>query len=156
MRIYLLAVGTRMPGWVVAGFREYADRLPRECRLELIEIAAGRRGRNADTRRLVREECERLLAAVPHGARCLALDQRGSAWSTAQLADKLSDWLQEGRETALLVGGPEGLDEAVLTRADERWSLSPLTFPHPLVRVIVAEQLYRAWSMLSNHPYHRA
>ncbi|MDX1604817.1 MAG: 23S rRNA (pseudouridine(1915)-N(3))-methyltransferase RlmH [Candidatus Competibacterales bacterium] len=156
MRLRLVAIGTRMPAWVDAGFRDYADRLPRECRLELTEIPAPRRGRNADAARLMRTEAERLRSAVPASARLLALDQRGQAWSTENLAARLRDWLADGRDVALLTGGPDGLDPALREQAELCWSLSALTLPHPLVRVIVAEQLYRAWSLLSNHPYHRA
>lgn len=155
MRIRLIAVGTRMPGWVNEGYETYARRLPRECRLELTEIAAGRRGRNADLARLLREEGERMLAAVPRGTRIGALEVEGRAWSTPQLSRQLEGWMSDGRDLALMVGGPEGLDAAVRERADFAWSLSPLTLPHPLVRVLVAEQLYRAWTLLTGHPYHR-
>ncbi|RMG36821.1 MAG: 23S rRNA (pseudouridine(1915)-N(3))-methyltransferase RlmH [Gammaproteobacteria bacterium] len=156
MKIHLIAVGERMPGWVQQGYEEYARRLPRECALQLNEIAPGRRGRNADLARAVREEGRRMLAAIPKGARVIALEVEGRAWSTEQLAQQLKHWLAEGRDVALLVGGPEGLSDEARAAADQQWSLSPLTLPHPLVRVIVAEQLYRAWSILNNHPYHRA
>ena len=145
-----------MPAWVQAGYREYATRLPRECALNLIEIPAGKRSPNADLTRLIRAEGERLQAAVPSGSRIIALDERGREWNTAELADQLTGWLREGRDLSLLVGGPEGLDAACRERAEQLWSLSRLTLPHPLVRVVVAEQLYRAWSLLRNHPYHRA
>ncbi len=156
MRIHLFAVGTRMPGWVKTAYADYAGRLPRECALDLVEIPAGPRGPNADVARAVRVEGERLLAAIPAGSRIIALDERGREWSTAELARQLSDWLREGRDPSLLVGGPDGLDSACRARAESLWSLSRLTLPHPLVRVMVAEQLYRAWSLLHNHPYHRA
>ncbi len=156
MRIQLIAVGTRMPGWVTAGYRDYAQRLPRECVLELVEIPAARRGKHPDLARLLREEGERMLAAVAKGAQVIALEVDGRAWRTEELARQLQSWLQDGRDLALLVGGPEGLDAACRTRAEGTWSLSPLTLPHPLVRVVVAEQLYRAWSILNHHPYHRA
>lgn len=155
MQIHLIAVGTRMPGWVSEAYDEFAKRLPPECRLKLVEIAPGRRGKGADIARLVQDEGERMLAAIPRQARVIALEVSGRAWSTAQLAAQLGSWLPEGRDVALLVGGPDGLADACRARADQLWSLSPLTFPHPLVRVIVAEQLYRAWSILQNHPYHR-
>lgn len=156
MHIHLLCVGRRMPAWVDAGYREYAKRLPPECAVHLVEIEPGHRGKGASPEVARREEGVRLLAALPKGARLVALDERGTAWTTVQLARELGTWLAEGRDLALLVGGPEGLDGACLTRADRHWSLSPLTFPHPLVRVILAEQLYRAWSLLGGHPYHRA
>lgn len=155
MRIHLIAVGTRMPGWVQEGYREYAGRMPPECSLHLVEIPPGRRGKGADVARAVREEGERMLAAVPRDARAVALEVEGRSWSTEALAQRLGDWLQDGRDLALLVGGPEGLSEACRARAELQWSLSPLTLPHSLVRVIVAEQLYRAWSVLQGHPYHR-
>ena len=160
MRIRLLSVGRRMPGWVNEGFAEYAKRLPAECALELVEIEPGRRGRGnasaADLDRIRRDEGERLLKALPDGALAVALDVRGRPWSTEQLAGQLTGWLGGGRDVALLVGGPDGLADTCLARAEQRWSLSPLTFPHPLVRVILAEQLYRAWSITKGHPYHRA
>lgn len=156
MKIHLLAIGVRMPDWVKTAYAEYAVRLPRECMLNLLEIAAGQRGPHADVARIVRTEGERLLAAVPAGSRLIALDERGQQWSTAELAERLANWLREGRDLSLLVGGPDGLDAACRNRAEGLWSLSRLTLPHPLVRVVVAEQLYRAWSLLHHHPYHRA
>jgi 23S rRNA (pseudouridine1915-N3)-methyltransferase len=160
MRIRLLSVGRRMPRWVNEGFGEYAKRLPAECALELVEIEPAQRTRAktgaADLDRIRRDECERLRKALPDGALAVALDVRGRSWSTEQLAQELETWLAGGRDVALLVGGPDGLSDACLARADQRWSLSTLTFPHPLVRVILAEQLYRAWSLIKGHPYHRA
>ncbi len=156
MKIHLIAVGERMPGWVQQGYDEYARRLPRECQLRLVEIAPGRRGKGADTARAIREEGQRMLAAIPKGARVIALEVNGRPWSTEQLAGQLQDWLAGGSDVALLVGGPEGLADEARAAAHRQWSLSPLTLPHPLVRVLLAEQLYRAWSILSNHPYHRA
>ena len=156
MQIHLIAVGERMPGWVQQGFDEYAKRLPPECALRLTEVAAGKRGKNADITRIRRDESERLLAAVPKGALILALDVDGKHWSTQQLAGQLERWMAGGQDVTLLVGGPDGLTEKARAAAVQQWSLSPLTLPHPLVRVILAEQLYRAWSILRNHPYHRA
>lgn len=156
MQIHLIAVGERMPGWVQTGFEEYARRLPHGCRLVLREIAPGRRGKNADIARAIRDEADRIEAALPAGCCLVALDVQGRALSTEALAGRLDDWLQGGRDVALLVGGPDGLHPELLARAELRWSLSALTFPHPLVRVILAEQIYRAWSVLTNHPYHRA
>lgn len=156
MKIHLLAVGTRMPEWVKIGYREYAERLPHECALNLLEIPAGKRGANPDTVRIVRDEGERLLVAVPRGSRLIALDERGREWSTVELVEQLADHLREGRDLSLLIGGPDGLDPACRARADQIWSLSRLTLPHMLVRIVVAEQIYRAWSLLHHHPYHRA
>ncbi len=155
MRIHLIAVGSKMSAWVTQGFEEYARRLPTDCALQLVEIAAGKRGKNADIARITRDEGERTLAAIPKGALVVVLDVKGRAWSTEQLSQQLDGWLHDGRDIALLVGGPEGLAPECLARAEQRWSLSPLTLPHPLVRIVVAEQLYRAWSILNGHPYHR-
>ena len=154
MRLRLVAVGTRMPGWVDEGFREYAGRMPRECRLELREVALARRSRGADTARAVSAEGGRLLAAS-EGCLRVCLDVRGAAVDTTGLSRRLAGWLQHGQDVALLVGGPDGLAPECLDAARWRWSLSPLTLPHGLVRVLVAEQLYRAWTVLSGHPYHR-
>lgn len=155
MRIRLIAVGQKMPAWVAEGWTTFATRLPRECPLELVELAAGTRARKSDPARARADEGERMLAALKDNPLVVALDVGGRAWDTPALAQRLEAWRAGGRDVALLVGGPDGLDPRCLERADERWSLSPLTFPHMLVRVIVAEQLYRAWSLLSNHPYHR-
>jgi 23S rRNA (pseudouridine1915-N3)-methyltransferase len=155
VRIKLLSVGRRIPGWIDVGFREYAKRMPPECVLDLVEIEPGHRRKGAGTQLARRREGERMLANLPKGAQVIALDGRGRSWSTEQLARQLARWLADGRDLALLVGGPEGLAETCVKRADVLWSLSPLTLPHTLVRVILAEQLYRAWSILQGHPYHR-
>ncbi len=144
-----------MPAWVEAGYADYAKRLRGDCRLVLHEIPAGRRVKGADIARLVNEEGARCLAAIPKGACVIALERDGSVLDTRQLAKKLHDWFAHGRAVAVMIGGPEGLAPACRARADETWSLSALTLPHPLVRVLVAEQLYRAWSILKNMPYHR-
>jgi 23S rRNA (pseudouridine1915-N3)-methyltransferase len=156
MHIYLIAVGTRMPAWVTSGYEEYARRLPRECSLKLIEIPLSKRRKTQSAEKNRQEEGRVMLAAVPDGATLIALDVRGKTWSTEVLATRLQDWLQAGRNIALLVGGPDGLADECLSRADLRWSLSALTLPHALVRVLLAEQLYRAWTVIQGHPYHRA
>ena len=156
MDINLIAVGTRMPAWINEGYREYARRMPRECCLKLTEIPLGQRGKSASAQRAVEAEGKRMLEAAPAGQRVIALDVRGQSWSTAQLAAQLELWMQDGRDVALLIGGPDGLSANCLARAEQRWSLSPLTLPHPLVRVVLAEQLYRAWTVTTGHPYHRA
>ena len=156
MKINLLAVGQKMPAWVEQGYNEYAHRMSAETRLELKEIAPGKRGKNADIKRIVQDEGQRIQAAIPKNNRIVVLDVKGKAWSTEQLAERLDSWMQSGQDVCLLVGGPEGLSTDARNLGDEYWSLSALTFPHPLVRVILAEQLYRAWSVLRNHPYHRA
>jgi len=144
-----------MPAWVEQGFNEYAKRLPPECSLTLIEIPAGKRGKSADVVRIIEKEGQQMLAAIPKAAIVVALEVTGRQWDTPQLAEKLTHWMQDGRDVALLVGGPEGLAPECLDRAEVKWSLSALTMPHPLVRVVLAEQLYRAWSVTQNHPYHR-
>jgi 23S rRNA (pseudouridine1915-N3)-methyltransferase len=155
MHIHLIAIGQRMDAWVNEGYQEFARRMPPECALQLKEIPAGKRGKNADIPRILQQEGERMLAAIPSGARVIALDVEGRQWSTPQLAQQLEQWLPSGQDVALLVGGPEGLAPQCLERAQQRWSLSALTLPHPLVRVVVAEQLYRAWTIIKGHPYHR-
>ncbi len=156
MRIHLLSVGRRMPAWVEQGFREYTKRLPRECALQLVEIDPVARGKGVDAARALTAEGERLLRAIPKSARVIALDVGGQPYSTQALADTLAHWLASGQDIALLVGGADGLAPECLARADHRWSLSSLTFPHPLVRVILAEQIYRTWTLIQGHPYHRA
>jgi len=155
MQINLISVGNRMPSWVQQGYEEYAKRLPRECELLLKEIAPGKRGKNNDIARIVKDEGERMLAAIPNSAHIVALDIPGKPWTTPDLAKAMERWFAGGQPIALLIGGPDGLAESAKQRTQEFWSLSNLTFPHPLVRIIVAEQLYRAWSLINHHPYHR-
>jgi 23S rRNA (pseudouridine1915-N3)-methyltransferase len=156
MHIHLIAVGTRMPAWVTEGYREYARRLPPECSLRLVEIPACKRRKTLSTEGIREEEGRQLLAAIPGQALVIAMDVSGKPWSTQGLAERLQGWLQGGRDIALLVGGADGLSPACLARADLRWSLSAHTLPHALVRVVLAEQVYRAWTLLTGHPYHRA
>ncbi|MEN8763422.1 MAG: 23S rRNA (pseudouridine(1915)-N(3))-methyltransferase RlmH [Thiogranum sp.] len=156
MNINLIAIGTRMPAWVNEAYREYARRLPRECRLHLTEIPLAQRVKSRNVERAVAEEGKRMLAELSPAEHVIALDVKGRSWSTEQLAGQLQQWMQEGRGISLLVGGPDGLSDACLERARQRWSLSPLTLPHALVRVLLAEQLYRAWTVMVGHPYHRA
>ena len=154
MRIRLLAVGRRMPGWVTGAYDDYARRLPHECRLELTEIAPGNR-KGGKPERAIADEDRRICDALSPDLDVIALAVDGKSWSTEQLAGQMREWLADGRDRALLVGGPDGLGPNSLARANRRWSLSPLTLPHPLVRVILAEQLFRAHSILTGHPYHR-
>lgn len=156
MKARLIAVGERAPDWVAAGYAEYVKRLAHWLPLELIEVAPGLRGKGRDPARAMADEGQRVLAAIPKGGLVVALDGRGKSWSSEQLAERLEHWRQQGRDLAFLIGGPEGHAPEVLAGADERWSLGPLTLPHMLVRLVVAEQLYRAASILANHPYHRA
>ena len=156
MQLLVAAVGQRMPRWVNEAWDEYARRMPRELVLSLREIPLAKRGKNADTRRLTAVESEALKAAMPSRARVIALDVKGQAWSTEKLAANLEEWMGEGRDLGFMIGGPDGISPDIMQKADNRWSLGPLTLPHPLVRVVLAEQLYRAWTITQNHPYHRA
>jgi 23S rRNA (pseudouridine1915-N3)-methyltransferase len=155
MQIYLITIGQRLDDWVNQGYQEFAKRLPPECRLHLIELPANKRNKNTDIQRAIRDEGERLLAAIPANTQVYAMDATGQQWSTERLAAQLDQWLNDGRDVALLVGGPDGLSEPCKARANASLSLSSMTFPHPLVRIIIAEQIYRAWSILKGHPYHR-
>lgn len=143
MKIRLITIGHKAPAWLQEGYEDYAKRLPTSCALELIEIPAEKRPE------------EKMLASIKADNYVIALDVKGKCWSTEELADKLQSWLLSGKNIDLLVGGADGLTPACLAKAQERWSLSALTFPHMLVRLIVAEQIYRAHSILQGHPYHR-
>ncbi len=155
MILRLLAVGTRMPGWVQSGYAEYEKRLPKNFQLQLEEIPAEkRRNVSADTAR--KGEAERILARVGPTDTLVVLDETGTGFSTVDFAGKLRTWQEAGAHVVLLIGGADGLHATCLQRANLRLTLSPFTLPHGLVRVILAEQIYRAWSLLNNHPYHRA
>lgn len=155
MRIRLIAVGTKMPGWVEQGYAEYAKRLPRDCTVELVELPLGPRGKSSSTAIAMEREGQAMMAAIGKGDRVVALEVNGKAWSTEQLAAKLDDWRMSGANYSLLIGGPDGLAPECLALAESKWSLSALTLPHPVVRIVVIEQLYRAYSILHNHPYHK-
>lgn len=144
-----------MPRWVTEGYMEYAKRLPPECSLRLVEIQPSLRGKGIDIARAVAEEGEKIIKALPAGAWIVALDLQGRTWSTKDLSVELNRRIASGRDLALMVGGADGLAASCIARANDSWSLSHFTFPHALVRVIVAEQIYRAWSILQGHPYHR-
>ena len=144
-----------MPDWVAHGWGEYAKRFPRGLELELKELPLTHRTRSSKTDVLRTIESGALLAAVPVTNFVIALDGKGQQWTTVELAHQMQQWMQQGRDVSFLIGGPDGFDRASLQRADACWSLGRLTLPHMLVRVILAEQLYRAWSITQNHPYHR-
>ena len=142
-----------MPDWVQSGASDYQKRLPRQWQFSVHEVAQGKLG-GAEQNKV--KEGQALLACVPDRAHVIALDNRGKSWSTKVLAEQLTQWQELGKPVSLLIGGPDGLDDATYQRSDQQWSLSPLTFPHPIVRVLVLEQIYRAYTLTINHPYHRA
>lgn len=155
MKLHILAVGHKMPDWIAQGFDEYAKRMPPELRIDLREIKPEPRtaGRSAES--VMAAERQRIEAALPKSARIVALDERGRDWTTMQLADALPQWQREARDVAFVIGGADGLDAQVKARAELLLRLSSLTLPHGMVRVLLAEQLYRAWTITQNHPYHR-
>ena len=155
MKIRILAVGQKMPAWVEAGVDEYLKRLPADFRVSIEEVALGSKSAGADVKKAQALESQALLARLTGKEKVIALDVQGKSWSSETLARQAEGWRMEGRDLALLIGGPDGLSADCLARAEQRWSLSALTLPHPLVRVLLAEQLYRAWTLMSGHPYHR-
>jgi 23S rRNA (pseudouridine1915-N3)-methyltransferase len=155
MKLWLVAVGQRQPGWADEAYADFAKRFPPELRLELKAVKAEPRGSGKTAEQLMAAEAARLEAAIPRGARRIVLDERGARLTTVQLAQRLQAWQLDGRDAALVVGGPDGLDAALKTSADETLRLSDLTLPHAFVRVLLAEALYRAWTVTVNHPYHR-
>ena len=156
MHIDLIAVGQKMPAWVNQACDDYSKRLPREIRLKITEVPLIKRGKNPDLKRISRDESRKIMAAVPPGSTLVALDVKGKRISTEKLAATLDQWMQFGSDIAIVIGGPDGLSHELLGQAEVTLSLSDMTFPHPLARVIVVEQLYRAWSIINHHPYHRA
>ncbi|HEX6720181.1 MAG TPA: 23S rRNA (pseudouridine(1915)-N(3))-methyltransferase RlmH [Burkholderiaceae bacterium] len=155
MRLLIVAVGQRQPAWARDAYDEFAKRLPPECRLELIEVKAEPRSGGKTAAQMMAAESARLSAAAPPRARRVALDERGARLTTQQLSDRLRAWRDDGRDVVLWIGGPDGLDPALRSGAEETLRLSDLTLPHALARVLLAEALYRAWSVLAGHPYHR-
>lgn len=154
MRLYIIAVGHKMPDWVEIGFKEYVKRMPREAQVELIELKPGQRA-GSSVEKAMDTERERILAALPSGCRKIVLDERGANWTTMKLADKLKGWQREGGDVAFVIGGADGLHADIKRQADELLQLSALTMPHGMVRVLLAEQLYRAVTINQGHPYHR-
>ncbi len=155
MRLLLVAVGQRPPAWAETAYDEFAKRFPPELRLDIKAIKAEPRSSAKTAAQMMAAEAQRIEAAIPKGLRRVVLDEHGSRLTTLQLAERLRFWLGDGRDVALLVGGPDGLDAGLKATADETWRLSDLTLPHALVRVLLAEALYRAWSVTAGHPYHR-
>ncbi|MBS1207677.1 MAG: rRNA large subunit methyltransferase [Proteobacteria bacterium] len=155
MRLLIAAVGTKMPAWVETGYAEFAKRLPRDCPLELIEVKAEPRTTGKTPAAMMAAEADRLRAAIPARRRLVVLDERGDDISTRQLAERLQKWMGLGDDVAFVIGGPDGLDPGLKAEAHEKLRLSSLTLPHAMVRPLLAEALYRAWSLMNNHPYHR-
>lgn len=155
MKLIIVSVGHKMPDWITAGFNEYAKRMPREARIELLEIKPEPRSTGKTTMQTMAAEAQRILAALPQNCRHIALDERGMQPTTRQLAAQMQDWMREGRDVAFVIGGADGLHESVKQSAQQLLALSALTLPHALVRVLLAEQLYRAHTLMHNHPYHR-
>ena len=155
MQIELIAAGTREPTWVTEGYKEYQKRLPKEWQLVLSEIPVAHRGKSQSVEKLKEEEGKKMLERIKSGGIVIAMDSRGSDWTTEKLAVRFTDWLQNANQVQLMVGGPDGLSKGCLQRADLTRSLSRLTFPHFMVRLLLAEQIYRAWSVINHHPYHK-
>lgn len=156
MHIRLIAVGARQPGWVASAFDSYVRRLPGQWRFQLDTIAPGARSGDPDTQKAVIAEGQKILRHVKPSERMVLLDERGTQFSSAELGQTLAEWQGGGRDLAFVIGGPDGVSEECMTRADLRWSLSRLTLPHGLARVLFVEQMYRAWTLSTGHPYHRA
>ena len=155
MKLLILAVGNKMPAWITEGYNEYAKRMPREARIELVEIKPEPRTTGKTTAQIMEAEAHRILAALPATAHCIALDEHGATPTTKQLAQQFKDWMQQGSDVAFIIGGADGLHDSVKQRARQLMALSAFTLPHGMVRVLLAEQLYRAHSLMHNHPYHR-
>src|SRR5574340_1797063 len=155
MKLLIVSVGHKMPDWITPGFNEYAKRLPREAKIELVEIKPEPRTTGKTTAQIMEAEAQRILAALPQGCLRIALDERGAQPTTKQLAAQMRDWMGEGHDVAFIIGGADGLHDTVKQAAQQLLALSALTLPHAFVRVLLAEQLYRAHSLMHNHPYHR-
>ncbi len=155
MKFLILSVGHKIPDWVTAGFLEYAKRMPREAKIELLELKPEPRTSGKTPQQIMEAGAQRIQSALPPDCLRIALDERGASWTTRQLADKMGQWMGEGRDVAFIIGGADGLHESVKKNAQQLLALSAMTLPHAMVRVLLAEQLYRAHSLLHNHPYHR-
>ena len=155
MKLLILAVGHKMPSWITEGFNEYTKRMPREAKIELIEIKPEPRTTGKTVVQIMDAEAQRIQAALPKDVLRIALDERGKHWTTRQLTEQMKDWLSSGRDVAFIIGGADGLHESIRGSANQLLALSAMVLPHGMVRVLLAEQLYRAHSLLNNHPYHR-
>jgi len=155
MKLYVLAVGSKQPAWIDQGVHEFIKRMPHECRTELLLVDGDKKLKNRSVQERKQAEAKKLLAKVPPYTRILALDERGQSWNTQQWSQKLQSWLPQGEDVCFIIGGPDGLDDSLLQQASAKVSLSAMTLPHGLARILLVEQLYRAWSLLNNHPYHR-
>jgi 23S rRNA (pseudouridine1915-N3)-methyltransferase len=155
LRVSLVAVGTKMPNWVQSGCNDYSKRLPPEFKIKTIEIPLGMRSKNQSSKKAIDQECASIIKVLEEKDFLIALDVNGKSMSTAKLASEITNWQMQGLNICFLIGGPDGLSLECLNRADLVWSLSDLTLPHPLVRILLLEQIYRAWTITINHPYHR-
>ncbi len=155
MRIHLIAVGKKMPEWVNSGFLEFSKRMPPELQINLIEITPSVRNKTTPIEKNIKEEGERIQSAIPSNSRLIVLDEKGKNFSSVDLSKKMESWLPMGQDISIVIGGADGVDNVIKQQAVEKWSLSSFTLPHALVRVVIAEQLYRGWSILKGHPYHR-
>jgi 23S rRNA (pseudouridine1915-N3)-methyltransferase len=155
IKIHIITIGKSMPSWVSAGYSEYLKRIPKNYQLHLIEIPPIKRTKSTNTKKLIQTEGHKLLTAVPKNNLIIALDEHGKEWSTLALTKKLFTWHNEQQDISLLIGGADGLSDECLQKSHITWSLSKLTLPHQLVKIFIAEQIYRAWSIINKHPYHR-
>ncbi len=155
MKLFILAVGNKMPEWITSGFNEYTKRMPRETTIHLVEIKPEPRTTGKTVSQIMEAEAQRIESSLPKDVTRVVLDERGTQLSTKQMAQKMRDWLGSGRDVAFIIGGADGLHESIRGGAHQLMALSALTLPHGMVRVLLAEQLYRAYSLLHNHPYHR-
>ena len=155
IKLTIITVGKKVPAWIQAGYQEYYKRLPRELNLRLVEIPSARRFKNASIDKLLQQEAKTLLREIPKNTRIILLDERGKKQTTLRLSNELRVWIDTGQDYCFIIGGADGVHGTVFDAADERWSLSDYTLPHALVRVFLIEQIYRAWCILTNHPYHR-
>lgn len=156
MFIHIISVGHKVPVWVEAAVEDFRKRFPPELKINLIQISLIKRGKNPDIKRIIRDEGVKILAAIPAGSVQISLDVKGKKVTTESLSKMLNSWMDQGQDIAIVIGGPDGLSQTVLDGSSLTLSMSDLTFPHTLVKVMLVEQLYRAWSILKNHPYHRA